>query len=61
MLEIDAHSLAGNTKPYEQQVATTRQDIVVAYPRLILVYLSFLGVSGLVVDNEFELKLRWSV
>jgi hypothetical protein len=61
MLEIDAHSLAEHTKPYEQQVATTKQHILAVHPRLFLVYLSFLGVSGLVVDNEFEPKLRWSV
>jgi hypothetical protein len=61
MLEIDANSVAEDTKPYQQQAATTRQHSVAVHPRLILVYLSLLGVSGLVVDNEFEPKLRWSV
>jgi hypothetical protein len=47
MLGIDARSLAEHMKPYEQQGTTMRQHIVAVYPRLILVYLSFLGVSTL--------------
>jgi hypothetical protein len=59
MLGIDAHSLAEHTKPCERQGATTRQHIVAVDPNLTLVICRSY-VSGLVVDYEFEPKLRWS-